>query len=123
MPGDACRVVMLMMLFCGGRQPSVQRQTYAEVPVIAISKLLSFLLREGALPVKLSAIFNFQSLISVLLLLICTCAYLRSLVPNIIDRNKEGVLGVFWKCARIGERLSPWISVGCFFMAAVVLFF
>ncbi|KAK0401508.1 hypothetical protein QR680_015828 [Steinernema hermaphroditum] len=68
------------------------------------------LLREGAEAAKLSAIFNFQSLISVLLLLICTCTYLRSLVPNIIDRNKEGLLGVFWKCARIGERLSPWIS-------------
>ncbi|KAK0401510.1 hypothetical protein QR680_015828 [Steinernema hermaphroditum] len=81
------------------------------------------LLREGAEAAKLSAIFNFQSLISVLLLLICTCTYLRSLVPNIIDRNKEGLLGVFWKCARIGERLSPWISAGCFFMAAVVLFF
>ncbi|WKY03463.1 hypothetical protein Q1695_004875 [Nippostrongylus brasiliensis] len=72
--------------------------------------------------VKLSAIFNFQSLISVLLLLICTCAYIRSFAPKLIDRNKEGLLGVFWKLARIGERLSPWVSASCFCMAFVVLF-
>ncbi|CAI2351439.1 unnamed protein product [Caenorhabditis sp. 36 PRJEB53466] len=71
---------------------------------------------------KLSAIFNFQSLISVILLLICTCAYVRAFAPRVIDRNKEGLLGVFWKCARIGERLSPWVSISCFCMAFVVLF-
>lgn len=27
------------------------------------------------------------------------------------------VLGVFWKCARIGERLSPYISICCLLMA------
>mgnify|MGYP001599326616 CR=1 FL=1 len=27
------------------------------------------------------------------------------------------VLGVFWKCARIGERLSPYISICCLIMA------
>lgn len=26
-------------------------------------------------------------------------------------------LGIFWKCARIGERLSPYISICCIFMA------
>ncbi|VDO23074.1 Uncharacterized protein BM_BM354 [Brugia malayi] len=72
---------------------------------------------------KLSALFNFQSLICVILLLICTCTYVRAFVPKLIDRNKEGFLGVFWKCARIGERLSPWIALACFSMAFVVLFF
>uniref|UniRef100_A0A182PE28 ubiquitinyl hydrolase 1 n=1 Tax=Anopheles epiroticus TaxID=199890 RepID=A0A182PE28_9DIPT len=47
-----------------------------------------------------SALFNFQSLLSVLLLLICTCTYLRSLFPSIVDRNKTGMLGLFWKFAR-----------------------
>uniref|UniRef100_A0AAF5Q2I3 Protein kish n=1 Tax=Wuchereria bancrofti TaxID=6293 RepID=A0AAF5Q2I3_WUCBA len=72
---------------------------------------------------KLSALFNFQSLICVILLLICTCTYIRAFVPKLIDRNKEGFLGVFWKCARIGERLSPWIALACFSMAFIVLFF
>ncbi|XP_045427650.1 protein kish-A isoform X2 [Pipistrellus kuhlii] len=48
-----------------------------------------------------SAIFNFQSLLTVILLLICTCAYIRSLAPSLLDRNKTGLLGIFWKCARI----------------------
>ncbi|XP_046761454.1 protein kish-A isoform X2 [Gallus gallus] len=50
----------------------------------------------------LSAIFNFQSLLTVILLLICTCAYIRSLAPSLLDKNKTGLLGIFWKCARIG---------------------
>ncbi len=33
----------------------------------------------------MSAIFNFSSLLTVLLLLICTCAYLRDLRPTIFD--------------------------------------
>ncbi|XP_055613314.1 protein kish-A [Uranotaenia lowii] len=71
----------------------------------------------------MSAIFNFQSLLSVILLLICTCAYLRSLLPSLIDRNKTGMLGIFWKLARIGERKSPWVAVACVLMAASILFY
>uniref|UniRef100_V5HUN2 Protein kish n=1 Tax=Ixodes ricinus TaxID=34613 RepID=V5HUN2_IXORI len=52
----------------------------------------------------MSALSNFQSLLAVVLLLICTCAYVRSIYPSLLDRNKEGFLGIFWKCARIGER-------------------
>ncbi|XP_053947957.1 protein kish [Anastrepha ludens] len=70
----------------------------------------------------MSALFNFQSLLSVILLLICTCAYLRSLFPSIIDRNKTGLLGVFWKLARIGERKSPYVAAACVVMAISILF-
>ncbi|EEC12377.1 secreted protein, putative [Ixodes scapularis] len=38
----------------------------------------------------MSALFNFQSLLAVVLLLICTCAYVRSIYPSLLDRNKEG---------------------------------
>ncbi|RKO96494.1 hypothetical protein CXG81DRAFT_10512, partial [Caulochytrium protostelioides] len=65
-----------------------------------------------------AAIFNFQSLLLVVLLLICTCTYLRAQFPSIMDRNKEGLLGLFWKAARIGERLSPYVSLWCLVMAA-----
>lgn len=44
--------------------------------------LLSFILQ--------SAIFNFQSLLTVILLLICTCAYIRALAPSLLDKNKTG---------------------------------
>ncbi|XP_044889219.1 protein kish-A isoform X1 [Felis catus] len=72
--------------------------------------------------VKASAIFNFQSLLTVILLLICTCAYIRSLAPSLLDRNKTGLLGIFWKCARIGERKSPYVAVCCIVMAFSILF-
>ncbi|KAH6891160.1 hypothetical protein B0T10DRAFT_560423 [Thelonectria olida] len=68
-----------------------------------------------------SALFNFQSLLLVLLLLICTSAYVHHFAPGIMDRNKDGVMGIFWKCARIGERLSPYISICCVVMAVSIL--
>lgn len=37
-----------------------------------------------------SALFNFQSLLLVLLLLICTCTYVRGAAPGLVDRNREG---------------------------------
>ncbi|XP_015603661.1 protein kish-A [Cephus cinctus] len=70
----------------------------------------------------MSALFNFQSLLTVVLLLICTCAYIRSIVPSVLDRNKVGFLGTFWKCARIGERKSPYVAISCLFMAFSILF-
>ncbi|XP_050088505.1 protein kish [Anopheles aquasalis] len=70
----------------------------------------------------MSALFNFQSLLSVVLLIVCTCTYLRSLFPSFIDRNKSGMLGLFWKFARIGERKSPYVSVACLVMAFSILF-
>ncbi|BES94235.1 Protein of unknown function (DUF1242) [Nesidiocoris tenuis] len=70
----------------------------------------------------MSALFNFQSLLTVILLLICTCAYIRAIVPAILDRNKTGFLGIFWKFARIGERKSPYVAVSCVLMAFTILF-
>ncbi|XP_059473275.1 protein kish-A [Neocloeon triangulifer] len=70
----------------------------------------------------MSALFNFQSLLTVVLLLICTCAYIRSMAPSLVDRNKVGFLGIFWKCARIGERKSPYVGFCCLVMAASLLF-
>ncbi|XP_030049213.1 protein kish-A isoform X1 [Microcaecilia unicolor] len=82
------------------------------------------LVRNGDVAVwfRMSAIFNFQSLLTVILLLICTCAYLRAMAPSLLDKNKTGVLGIFWKCARIGERKSPYVAVCCIVMAFSILF-
>ncbi|XP_037377795.1 protein kish-A-like [Talpa occidentalis] len=70
----------------------------------------------------MSAIFNFQSLLTVILLLIGTCAYIQSLAPNILDRNKTELLGIFWKCARIGERKNSYVTVCCIVIAFSILF-
>ncbi|KAK9456430.1 hypothetical protein V1511DRAFT_497525 [Dipodascopsis uninucleata] len=65
----------------------------------------------------MSALFNFQALLLVILLIICTATYAHQVVPAIMNRNKNGVFGVFWKAARIGERLSPYVSICCIIMA------
>ena len=31
------------------------------------------------------------------------------------------VFGIFWKCARVGERLSPYVSLCCVVMAVRIL--
>ncbi|CAI6338028.1 unnamed protein product [Periconia digitata] len=68
----------------------------------------------------MTALFNFQSLLSVLLLTICTSTYMHAQFPSLMDRNKENYfVGPFWKCARVGERLSPWVAGACFVMAGV----
>ncbi|KZO91924.1 DUF1242-domain-containing protein [Calocera viscosa TUFC12733] len=69
----------------------------------------------------MSALFNFQSLLLVILLLICTCTYVRAVMPRVIDSNKSGFLGVFWMSARIGERLSPYVAIACLVMAVTIL--
>ncbi|KAI9022154.1 transmembrane protein 167 precursor [Phycomyces blakesleeanus] len=69
----------------------------------------------------MSAIFNFQSLLLVVLLLICTCTYVRAQAPSLMDRNKTGVLGLFWKASRVGERLSPYVSLACIIMGISIM--
>ncbi|CAG8767817.1 1885_t:CDS:2, partial [Dentiscutata heterogama] len=41
--------------------------------------------------------------------------------PALLDKNKTGLLGLFWKAARIGERLSPYVSLACIAMAISIL--
>ncbi|EQC52991.1 hypothetical protein SJAG_05736 [Schizosaccharomyces japonicus yFS275] len=69
----------------------------------------------------MTAIFNFESLLIVILLTICTCTYVHRQFPALLNRRKEGVLGVFWKCARIGDRASPYVSICCVIMAVRIL--
>ena len=35
----------------------------------------------------------------------------------------DRVFGIFWKCARVGERLSPYVSICCVVMAVSSLEF
>ncbi|CAO3607119.1 unnamed protein product [Cunninghamella blakesleeana] len=65
----------------------------------------------------MTALFNVQSLLLVILLIICTCTYVRAQAPSLVDCNKTGILGLFWKAARIGERLSPYVSLACILVA------
>ncbi|TEA33299.1 hypothetical protein DBR06_SOUSAS8010164, partial [Sousa chinensis] len=62
------------------------------------------------------------SLLTVILLLICACACIRFLASSLLDRNKTGLLDIFWKCARIGEQKKPYVSGCCIVMAFSILF-
>lgn len=37
-------------------------------------------------------------------------------------RGRDGIMGFLWKLSRIGERLSPYIGLGCFIMSINILF-
>ncbi|GAV87819.1 DUF1242 domain-containing protein, partial [Cephalotus follicularis] len=65
---------------------------------------------------------NIRELRHVVLLGICTCTYLKMQFPAILEQ-RTGFRGFFWKAARIGERLSPWMAVGCFTMGVSIIFF
>lgn len=68
-----------------------------------------------------SAIFNLPGLLTILLLFICTCAYLR---PKLswINNHRRGLLGTFFMAGRVGERASFVIAPACIVMAVYVLF-
>jgi len=90
----------------------------------------------------MSALFDFSSLLVVILLFICATTFARSLYPTIfndkvinkdnsnsnnVDGNSleskhSGLYGLCWKASRIGERLSPYVAAGCIVMAIHILF-
>ena len=72
---------------------------------------------------RMSALFNFQSLLTVIVLFICTCSYLRPRFGSTyINPKRPGFWGVTGKAAVIGDRLSPWVSAACLIMAGSTLF-
>lgn len=82
----------------------------------------------------MSALFDFPSLLVVLLLFICSTTFLRSLYPTILDskpdpnaqlsrfQQHDGLIGIAWKASRIGERISPYVAGACVVMAFHLLF-
>ncbi|XP_031268011.1 protein kish-like [Pistacia vera] len=71
---------------------------------------------------QLSALFNFRSFLTVQMLGICTCPFLKLQFPALLEQ-RTGYRGFSWKAARIGEHLSPWVAVGCFTMGVSIIFF
>lgn len=57
-----------------------------------------------------SALFNFQSLLLVLLLVICTSTYAHATFPKIMDRNREGCVLVCVASRR--EEADVFITLG-----------
>mmetsp|Transcript_13587 Transcript_13587/g.42894 ORF Transcript_13587/g.42894 Transcript_13587/m.42894 type:complete len:87 (-) Transcript_13587:196-456(-) len=85
----------------------------------------------------MSAIFDFSSLITVILLFVCTSTYVRALRTTIYDETpgpddavgsnlpprRRGLRAICWKASRIGERASPYVSISLLAMSCHILFF
>jgi len=69
----------------------------------------------------MSALFNFQSMLTVILLAICTCSYLRPRFPSFLDSKRPGFLGVLGRFAVVGDRLSPYVSLACIGMGVATV--
>ena len=69
--------------------------------------------------------FHFDGLVVLVLLTICTCAYIRQ-VPKLKDfflSEKKGPFGALYKASVLGTRLHIFVSLSCVFMAFYVLLF
>ncbi|XP_023906554.1 uncharacterized protein LOC112018270 isoform X2 [Quercus suber] len=53
----------------------------------------------------MSALFNFHSFLTVVLLGICACTYLKMQFPAILEQ-RTGFRGFFWKAARIDSDIQ-----------------
>jgi hypothetical protein len=79
---------------------------------------------------SMSALFDFSSLLVVILLFICATTFTRALYPTIFNSPPDahgkvghtGLIGLCWKASRIGERISPYVAGACVLMAFHVLF-
>ncbi|KAI3632964.1 hypothetical protein MIR68_009039 [Amoeboaphelidium protococcarum] len=81
----------------------------------------------------MTALFNFESLLLVILLSICTLTYVKYQFPSLLPDSKYrptsnnditstgGVFGLMWKLARIGERLSFYVALCCIVMSVRIL--
>ncbi|KAE9417533.1 hypothetical protein Angca_006821, partial [Angiostrongylus cantonensis] len=71
-----------------------------------------------------SSAYSLDGIVVVILLVICSCAYLKR-VPRIstwLLSEKKGFLGVFYKASVIGIRLHSFVSTACFLAAVYTLF-
>jgi hypothetical protein len=50
----------------------------------------------------MSAFFNIDSMITVMLFIICSCAYIRHYYPSLIEPHKTGFFGFLRRAAVIG---------------------
>jgi hypothetical protein len=61
-----------------------------------------------------SAFFNFQSLLTVVLLLICLCTYIHTYAPTWLDAHKKGsVVATAAEEIKATEQQQPRARLGC----------
>ncbi len=69
-------------------------------------------------------VYHFDGLIILALLVICTCAYMRSVprLKQLFLSEKKGLFGALYKAAVIGTRLHWAVASGCVLMAVYIMF-
>ncbi|CCW64777.1 unnamed protein product [Phytomonas sp. EM1] len=71
----------------------------------------------------MSAFFDFETILYILLLTICTATYLRQYSPTLFHRDSYELYKKFlYKCSVVGDRLSPWVSICCLILAMKIIF-
>lgn len=70
----------------------------------------------------MTVLFDLESTIFVLLLLICTATHIRYFRPTAYNRGSQELYFKFlYKCSVIGDRCSAFVAAACVVMALRVL--
>ena len=77
-----------------------------------------------AIPPTMTNAYTFDGLIVFSLLVICTCAYIKTVprLKQLFLSEKKGLWGTLYKAAVIGTRLHWVVSTSCVLMAVYVMF-
>lgn len=60
----------------------------------------------------MSSLFKFDGIIVFFLILVCTATYAKGIIPSLFIKDSPSFYkATLWKLSRIGERLSPWVSI------------
>ena len=68
-------------------------------------------------------IYSFPGMCAAILLVICSCAYMRRVpqLRKLFLSEKRGAMGTLYKASVIGTRLHAWVSLSCGAMALYLL--
>ena len=70
----------------------------------------------------MSALLNFQSFLVCMLLFVCTATFFRQQRPSMFKEKRPGLFSLVYKASVIGTRLSPYVALSCWLMAAAIIF-
>lgn len=63
----------------------------------------------------MSALFSIGAAVRLIILVVCTSTFLKRRFPSYFNR-KDGWRSLVYKSCVIGDRLSPYVSILCFFV-------
>ena len=111
--------IMVLIIFCNLWRPSVSAIQLPELVDSGVTIDLYVCLHQifNADPRQTQDWVRHQVNNYITFILYCI---FNTFVDNLIINR---FLGIFWKCARIGERKSPYVAISCLAMALSILFY